>query len=382
MKFVDSAEITGARKTTDGYLVASVLCARTGCQDYLGTELGLEDSRVVPVYRPKNVVFDRASMESYVGKPVTIDHPSEPVTAQNWSDLAKGDILSVVPEGEYIRADIKIMDAAAIEAIENGKREISMGYSTGLEIKDGIAPDGTKYGAIQTGPIKVNHLAIVDRARGGSNLRIGDGAEHWGASPLTDAVQGKENHMPELRKIMVDGLQVETTDAGAQAIDKLTGQLADSKKAITDAAVAHQAALDAKDAELAAKDAEIEKLKGSQISDADLDARIEARASLIDTARKINPDLDPKGLSDSAIRKAAVAAKLGDAGIAGKSDAYIEASFDIMAKDAAAPVDQFAETVSHGIQPTTDYSVADKAYAENVTNLQDAWKGAPAKQEA
>lgn len=379
MQFTDKATIASTRRTEDGYLVASVLCARTGCQDYLASELGLiDDDRVITVHRPEDVVFARDSLQTYVGKPVTIDHPAEPVTSENWKDLAVGDVVAVVREGEYIRSDIKIMDAAAIEQIEAGKREISMGYNVDMELKDGVAPDGKEFQAEITGLLKTNHLAVVDRARGGSKLRIGDDAnggnahQNWGASPLTDA-ERKDEPMT-LRNIMVDGLQVQTTDAGATAIEKLLKDLAAANGRFSDAETSHAKAIADKDKELAAKDAEIDKLKESQISDADLDAKVADRAALVDTARKIHADVEVKGLSDADVRKAVVSAKLGDAAVADKSEAYIEARFDVLAEDADT-TDGFADAVKGGVAPKGDFTDADKAYAESVKDMSEAWKG-------
>lgn len=375
MQFTDTATIASKRITDDGYLVASVLCARTGCQDYLGSELNLIDAGVVSVHRPKEVVFDRASMNTYPGKPVTIDHPSVKVTSENWKDFAVGDILAVVPEGEYIRADIKIMDADAIADIEAGKREISMGYDVGIEMKDGIAPDGTPFQAEINGLLKINHLAVVDRARGGSKLRIGDDAEggdsrtNWGASPLTDAAR-KETPMT-LRNIMVDGLQVSVTDAAETAIQKLLADREGEKAKLADAESKHAVAIADKDKALAAKDAEIDKLKKATVSDADLDAKVEARAALVDAARSIHKDVEVKGLSDADIRKSVVTAKLGDKATSDKSDAYIEARFDALAEDAAEE-DGVATILADGkAQPAGDLN---KAYADRNTGLQDAWK--------
>ena len=58
LQFTDRATVTGFRKTADGYLAGNVLCARTGCQQYLAREVGLMGDGVVTVYRPEDVVFD------------------------------------------------------------------------------------------------------------------------------------------------------------------------------------------------------------------------------------------------------------------------------------------------------------------------------------
>ena len=135
------------------------------------------------------------------------------------------------------------------------------------------------------------------------------------------------------RTVMVDGLSVETTDAGAQAIDKLQRDLQTSRTALADANTAHTAAIAAKDGQIAKLEAERDDLKGKVLTDAALDARVQARADLIATAKAIH-DADYTGKTDADIRKAVVVAKLGDAAIAGKSEAYVDARFDILAEEA------------------------------------------------
>ena len=135
------------------------------------------------------------------------------------------------------------------------------------------------------------------------------------------------------KTVLVDGLSVETTDAGAQAIAKLLQDRDEGRAAASAAATQHQTALAVKDADIAKRDAEIDSLKGKVLTDAQIDARVQARADLITTAKAI-ADADYSGKTDGEIRKAAVTAKLGDAAIKDKPDAYIEARFDILAEDA------------------------------------------------
>jgi len=175
----------------------------------------------------------------------------------------------------------------------------------------------------------------------------------------------------DLRKILVDGLTVETTDQGAQAITKLQKDLDSSAAKFSDAEKAHQTALAAKDAELAKKDAEIDALKGKILSDADLDKRVQARADLITKAHTIAKDVKTEGLSDAAIRKAVVVAKLGDAAVADKSEAYIDARFDMLVEDASKNgADPFRTVVQQGLSQVSD---ADKgvtdAYSQMVADM-------------
>lgn len=361
MQFVDDAALSGVRQTSDGYLVAEVKCARTGVQLYRGSEMGLADRDTVRVYRPEAAVFAKDSLATFAGKPVTIGHPSGMVNASNWKALAVGDIgEDIARDGEFVRVSIKLMDAAAIQVVKGGTRELSMGYTTPIEMHDGRTPTGEAYDAIQTGPIKINHLAIVPKGRAGSECRIGDAADAWGAAPLTMS-DTKEDHMSDALKTVVLGDKAVQVYAADTAI--IDAWKAAQTQKLTDAEKAHKAAIDTKDAEIATKDAEIEKLTKSQLSDTDLDVRVQARAELVGKAVSIAKDVETTGLSDADIRKAVVAAKLGDAAIKDKSDAYVEARFDVLAEDAAKG-DPVLEALKDTKQPVTDAATAEaQAYA-------------------
>jgi hypothetical protein len=368
-RFIDRAAIGGTRRTDDGYLVAEAFAVRTGIQIYTGAEVGLADRDMVRVWRPEEEVRSVDSMRTFTHAPITLGHPAEMVTADNWKDLAKGEVSTEATwAGNKIKLPLIVKDAEAIAAIEAGTRELSAGYTCALDFTDGTTPEGEAYDAVQRN-IRINHVAIVPRGRAGSECRIGD-ADHWGASPL-DA--GKEDLMT-LRKIMVDGLEVETTDAGAKAIDKLTAAKDAAETKMADAATKHTEALAAKDKEIADKDAEIEKLKKAQVSDADLDKRVAARADLVAKTKSIANDVKTEGLSDAEIRKAVVKAKLGDEAIKDKSEAYIDARFDILAEDAGAEEDPVRKTVQTIVPAKDAAAKAAEAHAARMKSLADGWK--------
>ncbi len=376
MQFIDAAPVAGTRRTADGYLVAEVRTARTGIQDYAGHEVGKPEMPVVKVYRSADQVFARDSLGSYAHKPVTNDHPDEAVSAANWKDLAVGQIGDeVARDGEFVRIPLIVMDAAAIKAVDEGKRELSAGYTCDLAWEPGTTPEGEKYDAIQK-DIRINHVAIVQRGRAGSQARIGDGVRSWGAAPFTSDQKPKEEKIMTLKTVTVDGIPVEVTDQGATVIGTLQQRLADANTKFADADKAHQTALAAKDAELAKKDAELDATKAKVLSDADLDKRVQTRGDLIATAKVIAKDVKTEGLSDAAIRKAVVTAKIGDAAVAGKSDAYIDARFDTLVEDAAKnPNDPFRTAVKEGLTSDADLTDSNKAYEAMLARDRNAWMG-------
>jgi len=164
------------RVTASGYLVAQPKVARTGIQLYRGSEVGNDSLDIVRIYRPEDEVFNIDSMKSFGHKPVTDDHPPVLVDAKNWKQFSKGQTDGeVVREGDFVRVPMMISDAGLVSKVDSGKAELSVGYTCQIAWGEGTTPDGQTYDAMQRN-IRVNHVAVVDRARGGPELRIGDGS--------------------------------------------------------------------------------------------------------------------------------------------------------------------------------------------------------------
>ena len=381
IKFTDAMIHDGVlRKTDDGHVVHARVARGGNVQNYRGSEMGVTDRDVVRIYRPSDAVFARNAINTYARKPITIGHPEGGVSDETWKDLAVGEIdRDVVRDGEFVSVPLLFRDAKAITMMQaaDGPRELSMGYVASVDFSDGVTPDGDAYDAIMT-DFRMNHVAVVPLARGGKELRIGDGADaRWGASPYNDRKDTIMADAINTRTVLIDGLSVVTTDAGAQALEKLQGTIADAAKKMADAETAHAKAIADADAKLAKAEAALDAEKAKVLSDADLDKRVADRADLLAVAKGIAPEVKTAGLGDAAIRKAVVTAKLGDA-VEGKSDAYIDARFDILAE-----ADPFADSLKSGVKKTNDADPAGTAYASNVASMADAWKSGPnAKKEA
>lgn len=376
MHFTDAVAVAGKpRRTADGYLVAEARCVRTGIQLYAGDEVGRPDLKVVRVYRPDTEVFADASLQSFTHAPVTVDHPKDPVTSENWKALAVGEVSTAAKrDGDWVMLPLILKDAAAIQSVEGGKRELSAGYVCSLDWTPGTTPAGDAYDAVQTG-IKINHLALVDRARAGSQARIGDGAK-WGTAPITPNQPKETRAMSDaLRNVVVDGLSVNTTDQGAQAIEKLTKDRDEARSALTAANTAHQAAIAAKDEEIGALKADLKKAQDAALKPADLDKLVADRAALVASIKAIDSKIVVDGKTEAELRKAAVAAKLGDEMVKDASDAEIAGMFKALAKDVkpASGADPFRAAVIDGLQPspTADKAATD-AYAAMVRDMQSA----------
>lgn len=320
-----------ARICRDGSLVADVRAARVGIQTYLGTEvdptgeLGLRDKATVRVYRPEAEVFSRDSMASFAAAPFTIDHPSVPVTADNWRALGVGEVNGdVVRDGGFVRVPVIVRDSAAVEKVRTTHKQLSMGYSCTLDATPGTTPEGQAYDAVQRN-IRINHIAAVPAARGGPELKI------------SDERTAHEPEKPSMSTITIDGLPVSLADEAAvrAVIEKKDAAIADAAKARADAQTAHDKAI-------AAKDAEIDALKAKVVDQAAIDAMADAKAEVVAKAKAVVGDKlpDTKGKTVAEVRRMALDAVKID--VADKSDDYVEARFDALTADAKAEVKNLA----------------------------------------
>lgn len=162
-------------RSPEGYLICrDVPINRTGVQDYLAGELGLDGDpeRTVKVYRLPEDVFAPAALASFEGKDVTDNHPPEMLTAENQSAYSKGHLEHVRRVGDNTVADLFIKDPVLASQVESGAmREVSCGYNCKFE----PYLDGYR----QTNIIG-NHLAVVPRGRAGHDVAIHDAAAQAG----------------------------------------------------------------------------------------------------------------------------------------------------------------------------------------------------------
>lgn len=305
----------------NGFLVDTPVVARLGVQVYY-----MEDGRTVREFRPAEEVFKDESLASYQGKPMTLDHVF--VNSENAKEVVVGSVSGrAEPLGSSVVAPIVIYDNTAIqEAMAGNAKELSVGYSAFLDETPGWGdpvtgeyvlksdtqqfevPEGwQEFDAIQR-DIKVNHLAMVYRGRAGIAKLNMDGEQE---NPYTTDVDiNKEDKQEMTIKIKLDGAQeFEVAPEIASHIEALNAK--------ADTAIAERDALKAK---VDAMPAEIEKAVAKAKEDA------EALAALVAVAAEagIKSDgLDAKGI------KVAYVKEVSGLDVADKSDAYIDAAFDI-----------------------------------------------------
>jgi len=366
------------RQLSDGYVVCMPRIARTGLQEYLGIEMGRPELDKVIVYRPEGEVFSKDAIKTLVGKPVTIEHPDVPITADNWRDFAVGHVGDeILRDGEFIRVPLHLMDAKAVEEVKSGRSQLSVGYSAIVEWADGVTPKGEKYHAKQTA-IRANHVAITHTARGGPQLRMGD------------------NRRVEMstRTITVDSLPVTLEERDAQIVErtlaKLATEIANAQTALAaaqttaqnDTATAQTALANVK-SEVSTKDAEITTLKSqladAKITPAKLDKMVADRANTVARAKAIIGDaIVIEGKTDADMRRQVVLAKLGEAAKDWTED-MITASFNTLSV-ADTGINNGAGSLSHVVQVVAGNNMGgdqrELSYSAYTSGIQERWKTA------
>lgn len=334
----DFMSITSRQMTAEGYLVAPGNLARCGVQDYRAYELGLDADgmdpmKVIRLHRPPEEVFNPASMASFENKPITIEHPSVAVTADNWRDLAAGEVRDVTRSGELMTGTLLVKAKDAIEALQAGKVQLSNGYTFELDMTPGQTADSRAYDGVQRN-IRGNHVALVDAARCGSACRIADSQPNLEGNTMADAK----------RKVTVDGIPLEVEDTAAGVIDTLVKQRDEARDALTPLK-AKAAEADGMKVALDKAHADIETLKKDVVTPEARDAMVAEWSKLIGDAKRLVPELTTDGKTCLAIRrevigalvaKDATAKAVADAVLAGKAlDAaepdHVRATFNALA---------------------------------------------------
>ena len=307
-----------AARTDEGYIKDTPVITRTGVFTYRDA-----DGRESRELRLAEEVFHADSMAGLAGKPITNGHPGR-VTSRTVRRNAIGTVLSAGRrDGDNLVADIVIHDPAAVDA---GAKELSCGYECDIERKSGEYK-GERYDAVQRN-IRHNHLAVVAKGRAG-NARLNlDGADAVGEEQISNEKTG--DVMSKLR--LDNGLEYDAAPEVIHAYDTLKQ---DSAKLGAE-----------KDKESARADAAEKKLKDWEANAKKIkeDAYQAARARIeLESVAKAHRIEIKTGAGDRDIREQVIKAIRGDADLSGKTDAYVEAAYDLAVTDAKQHADSVTE---------------------------------------
>mgnify|MGYP003564925441 FL=1 len=157
---LDTGRIFKSEQTPDGFLRVWMTVSRVGDLKY-NTDTGERIEYVSP-----QCLFDRDSLDTAWGKPITLLHPEEgEVTADNARKHSRG----MTQQGLLINSNFLtivgvLTDREAIDAVQSGQNQVSAGYRVSLEPRaDGKFNQKNR---------RYNHFSIVPLGRAGADVKI------------------------------------------------------------------------------------------------------------------------------------------------------------------------------------------------------------------
>ena len=395
----DSSTVSGITKDPiTGYIHArNVPIARAGVFKYLKPDGTVHYEAKLP----EDILSDSA-VASANNKPVTDNHPENEagqrilVDKSNTDTLMKGLTASnahVDRADGTVRVDLTITNPDLINKVDNGKRQLSIGFQTQVVPQSGVYKNA-EYDSVQK-DITINHVAVVDVAREGPDISldrsvVGDSAEMIGELDDFSKEKGQKPQM-DFEKVRIGDqtIKVATDDAdklikfdsdnsaNQKRIDELNAQI----KKLTDERDSlksgnKQAENDKSEAQAKADSLEKE-LQGyrDKVEGDGLDKLVDQRMGLIDDVKSIVGDsFDPHGKSEKEMKIEAIKSVDGDsAEIDGKDDVYVNAYFNAVKNRKQS---HFVGATVHDFKgDSADRNVSVNQMHENFYNLANKNKG-------
>lgn len=215
---IDQGELRSPVRTPQGFLRVDGYVSRAGIYAYADPKY---DGGVRYELRPLEEVSREDALAGFEGAPLTARHPSSMITATNVRAYEVGTATSRARmDGNRVAASMVVKDPGTIAKVESGElAELSPGYAIREDHTPGrdarYASPGNptgRYDLIQR-DIVINHLALVEGARGGSDLRVRmDGAdvaiEMRADNDLSagsrNQLSGEDFAVPETRKLPIE----------------------------------------------------------------------------------------------------------------------------------------------------------------------------------
>ena len=339
--------------TPNGYLLVKVAFAKWGTQKRLGVEISpdFEAQKVYTELRTKEEVTKNIGRWKHVI--VTNNHPEPMLNSQNTKLHAVGypsSEIVVNEETKNLTCELLIFDEQTIAEIKNGKSQLSAGYTYNL-----VKVENADYDFLQT-DIEPNHIAIVDRGRCGSSCTIATDTQ-----PNT-----KETQMKKIifKKLLPDGtehiiLEIEVSKESAPAVQEVADKIFTDSKTMVEASkktLQQKDELEAETKELkSANDALQAKLDNAPTpaTDADILKQVETlaneRVAVAMVAKDAQIETADKTVQE--IKKEVIEKYKPQIALDGKSESYIDVSFDLVAENIKNANDSFLQ--ANKITPAT-----------------------------
>ena len=178
------------------WLIKDNPITKAGVFPYLGKQISpsLEPDRIYQVYRPEEEIKKAADTFKLV--PLVDDHT---MLGPDFTPAEQKGVHGVLGEDIQERngtlfADVKIFSEQLKREIQDGKKELSLGYFCKYDLTPGQY-NGMHYDAVQR-DLKGNHIALVDNGRMGHDVRVMD-AMAFDALDIVGSIDENPNHSPK-----------------------------------------------------------------------------------------------------------------------------------------------------------------------------------------
>ena len=220
-----SIDINGFWTIKDNPLTKEGVFPYLGRQiDPMGRKYDLVQDAIYWVYRPFSEINNADTLASFENKPFIDEHEmlGEGCTSTDCKNIA-GVVNNIRAKNGMMIGDFTIYSDDIKKEILAGKKQLSLGYRSSFKKESGVF-DGHAYDFVQVGMVG-NHVALVDRGRCGSDVRIFD------KQLVIDSLEIPQMELNrEELKSLIDGMDEDTLVKAKDAIDDLVKNKADDAK--------------------------------------------------------------------------------------------------------------------------------------------------------
>lgn len=154
--------------------------SKVGVFEYSGAQIGhegLDPDKIYKVYRPEEELASEETIASFRLVPWTDDHAMLGAEDDGLLPAEKKGVHGVIGENVhfedgYLKANLKVFSHQLASLIDEGKKELSIGYRCLYDAQAGVY-NGESYDFIQRN-IRGNHLALVEEGRAGHDVAVLD----------------------------------------------------------------------------------------------------------------------------------------------------------------------------------------------------------------
>lgn len=257
----DDQDQTGRIYDTNGWAeIRDNPISKVGVFEYSGAQIGhpeLDPNKIYKVYRPQEELDNEETINSFKLVPWTDDHAMLGAEDDGMTPAEKKGVHGVVGEDiyfddGYLKANLKVFSNKLAQLIDNGKKDLSIGYKCLYEKNAGVY-NGESYDFIQKN-IRGNHLALVEEGRSGHDVAVLDHFKFTFDTKglvMPDIDKAKEEEVKDEGEVM--SLE-ECTAAIKELMAMMKNKVADEENPESEEKVRHEGDKNAKDAEGKYKD--------------------------------------------------------------------------------------------------------------------------------